>query len=187
MEDRELLNRYRQNHDKDCLGILLQRYTLLLLGVCMKYLKHEEEAKDAVQQVFSKAILEVDKYQIDHFKSWIYTVARNHCFMQLRHKIHALPEEAIENNNNLLFSENNTDTLTRIKEKEQLLSLLEDALQWLQPNQKECVSLFYLEQKSYRQICDATGFSILQVKSFIQNGKRNIRLVIEKKLKENAS
>lgn len=187
MEDRELLNRYRQNHDKDCLGILLQRYTLLLLGVCMKYLKHEEEAKDAVQQVFSKAIMEVDKYQIDHFKSWIYTVARNHCFMQLRHKIHALPEEAIENNNNLLFSENNTDTLTRIKEKEQLLSLLEDALQWLQPNQKECVSLFYLEQKSYRQICEATGFSILQVKSFIQNGKRNIRLMIEKKLKENAS
>ncbi len=187
MEDRELLNRYRQNHDKDCLGILLQRYTLLLLGVCMKYLKDEEEAKDAVQQVFSKALTEVDKYQIDHFKSWIYTVARNHCFMQLRHKTHSLPEEAIEKNNNLLFSENSTDTLSRIKEKEHLLEMVEEALQWLQPNQKECVSLFYLEQKSYRQISDATGFSLLQIKSFIQNGKRNIRMVIEKKLKENAS
>jgi RNA polymerase sigma-70 factor (ECF subfamily) len=187
LSDSELLAEYKNTRNRTYLGCLLQRYTLLLLGVCMKYLKHEEEAKDAVQQVFSKAIVEVDKYPVQHFKSWLYTIARNHCFMQLRNKNYPLPEEAIDKNGKGIEPEQINETLQKIQEKEKLLILMEEALEHLQPNQRECVSLFYLQDMSYRQIEAATGHSLLKVKSFIQNGKRNIKLIIEKRLKENAS
>ena len=77
--DNELLIYYYTEKDNKWVGILLQRYTLLLLGTCMKYLKNEEEAKDAVQQIFLKAITELSKYKVEYFKSWIYMVAKNHC------------------------------------------------------------------------------------------------------------
>jgi len=187
LSDQELLQEYRNRRNKEALGFLLQRYTILLLGVCMKYLKEEEEAKEAFQTVFYKAISEIDKYPVEYFKSWLYTITRNYCFMQLRNKMHPLPEDAIEKNGNGLQQELFEETLGRIREKEKLLEYLEDALQHLQNNQRECLSLFYLDKMSYRQIGEKTGFSLLQIKSFIQNGKRNMRLLIEKKMKENAS
>jgi len=78
ISDTQLLNSFYTSRDNHWLGILLQRYTLLLLGVCMKYLKNEEEAKDCVQQVFLKAITELHKYKVEYFKSWLYMVAKNH-------------------------------------------------------------------------------------------------------------
>ncbi|HQR02228.1 MAG TPA: sigma-70 family RNA polymerase sigma factor, partial [Ferruginibacter sp.] len=80
--DAELLQQFYSDGNNEWLGILLERYTMLLLGVCMKYLKNEEEAKDAVQQVFLKAIHELHKYKVEYFKSWIYMIAKNHCLMQ---------------------------------------------------------------------------------------------------------
>jgi RNA polymerase sigma-70 factor (ECF subfamily) len=82
--DTELLQKFYSGHDNKWLGILLPRYTLLLLGVCMKYLKNEEDAKDAVQQIFLKVISELSKYKVDYFKSWIYMIAKNHCLMKIR-------------------------------------------------------------------------------------------------------
>ncbi|HRG94574.1 MAG TPA: sigma-70 family RNA polymerase sigma factor, partial [Chitinophagaceae bacterium] len=86
MTDQELLEKFHEDHNNEWLGILLQRYTLLLLGVCMKYLKDEEDAKDSVQQVFLKVIQELHKYKVEYFKSWLYMVAKNHCLMKLREK-----------------------------------------------------------------------------------------------------
>jgi RNA polymerase sigma factor (sigma-70 family) len=109
IDDNELLQRFYADHDNEWLGILLQRYTMLLLGVCMKYLKNEEDAKDSVQQVFLKAIHELHKYKVDYFKSWIYMVAKNHCLMKLRDKgkytaeinehLMATPDETTDKNN----------------------------------------------------------------------------------------
>ena len=86
MTDAELLDLYYHDKSQQWIGILLERYTLLLLGVCMKYLKDENEAKDCVQQIFLKVLTEVGKYRIDFFKSWLYMVAKNHCLMRLRDK-----------------------------------------------------------------------------------------------------
>src|SRR4249919_3560528 len=86
IDDNQLLEQFYADHDNEWLGVLLQRYTLLLLGVCMKYLKNEEEAKDSVQQVFLKVIQELHKYKVEYFKSWLYMVAKNHCLMKLREK-----------------------------------------------------------------------------------------------------
>ena len=91
--DPELLEEYYATRNNELLGVLLQRYTLLLLGVCMKYLKNEDEAKDSVQQVFLKAITELQKYKVEYFKSWIYMVAKNHCLMILRDRQGKIPAE----------------------------------------------------------------------------------------------
>src|SRR5919107_388933 len=93
IEDKELLNKFYSDGNNEWLGILLQRYTLLLLGVCMKYLKNEEEAKDSVQQIFLKALTELQKYKVDYFKSWLYMVAKNYCLMKLRDNHGKIPVE----------------------------------------------------------------------------------------------
>ena len=179
ISDNELLEKFYADKNNQWLGILLQRYTLLLLGVCMKYLKNEEEAKDAVQQVFLKVISELQKYKVDYFKSWVYMVARNHCFMQLRDKTGRLTKEI---NESLQIADDEPQTAFHI-EHDLLLTQIGQSLEELGPEQKTCVTLFYLEKKSYHDIAAATGFSLLQVKSFIQNGKRNLKILIEKKMK----
>lgn len=179
ISDQELLEKFTQTGDNQWLGYLLQRYTMLLLGVCMKYLKNEEEAKDSVQQIFLKVITELKKYKVEYFKSWLYMVARNHCLMKLRDRQGKMPKEL---NESLVISDaeaGNTDLL----EKEHILDLVNTALPLLNPEQKTCVTLFYLQKKSYQDIAELTGFSISQVKSYIQNGKRNIKLLVEKKMK----
>jgi RNA polymerase sigma factor (sigma-70 family) len=177
--DQELLQRFYADGNNQWLGQLLQRYTLMLLGVCMKYLKNEEEAKDAVQQIFEKAIHELGKYKVDYFKSWIYMVAKNYCLMQLRHK-GKLPVELTEKQS---YQPADEDKLHQALEKEELLTGLSAALPQLSSEQRTCVELFYLQQQSYQQIADATGYNLLQVKSYIQNGKRNLRLLLLKHMK----
>jgi RNA polymerase sigma factor (sigma-70 family) len=136
IDDTELLQRFNADKDNEWLGILLQRYTMLLLGVCMKYLKNEEEAKDAVQQVFLKAINELHKYKVDYFKSWIYMVAKNHCLMKLRDKgkytaeineqLMATPDETVDKNNYI--------------EKDKALTAMAQALTQLNKEQQLCVT-----------------------------------------------
>lgn len=176
--DQELLAHFYSSRNNEWLGILLQRYTLLLLGVCMKYLKNEEEAKDTVQQIFLKVIAELQKYKVDYFKSWLYMIARNQCLMRLRDKHGKTPAELTEN----LAVQDDSD-IKELAEKDKLLSLMEIALQQLNTEQKTCVTLFYLQKKSYQEITEQTGYTLLQVKSHIQNGKRNLKLLVERKLK----
>lgn len=177
INDQDLLEQFYIGRDNKLLGILLQRYTLLLLGVCMKYLKNEEAAKDSVQQIFLKVIHEVQRYRVHFFKSWLYMIARNHCLMQLRSN---------EGKNMMALNENIAEEdfpLQQKLEKEKLLILLEASLDDLSNDQKSCIILFYLEKNSYQQISEKTGFNFMQVKSFIQNGKRNLKLLVEKKLR----
>jgi RNA polymerase sigma factor (sigma-70 family) len=176
IEDNELLENFYRDHNNQWLGILLQRYTLLLLGVCMKYLKNEEEARDAVQQIFLKAITELGKYRVSYIKSWLYMVARNHCLMKLRDRHITVP---VEERTQLPSEETDKKELI---DKEITLNLLESALEELNHEQKTCVTLFYLQKKSYQEIVNSTGYSMTQVKSYIQNGKRNLKILIEKKM-----
>jgi RNA polymerase sigma-70 factor (ECF subfamily) len=182
ISEQELLRRYYQDRNKEWLGILLQRYTLLLLGVCMKYLKNEEAARDAVQQIFLKAITELEKYEVEFIKSWLYMIAKNHCLMQFRDKNRQL----VELSEQMAETEDSDEKLS-IKEKDQLLDWMHESIKNLNPEQQQCVTLFYLEKRSYQEVSELTGYSILQVKSSIQNGKRNLRLMIQRRLKENES
>lgn len=179
-DDNELLQRFYADGNNEWLGILLQRYTMLLFGVCMKYLKNEEEAKDAVQQVFLKAINELQKYRVSYIKSWLYMVAKNHCLMKLREK----GKHTLEINEQVLPGAEDGINIQEIKDKDKTLDSLSRALSELSREQQLCVTLFYLEKKSYQEVSDETGFSMLQVKSYIQNGKRNLKIMIERKLQE---
>jgi RNA polymerase sigma-70 factor (ECF subfamily) len=180
IEDKELLQKFYADGNNQWLGLLLQRYTLLLYGVCMKYLKDEEEAKDAVQQIFLKVITEVNRYKVDYFKSWLYIIAKNLCLMKIRDRQGRIPVELSDK----MISDENVYRKKELLEKDQTLSLIEEGLNELNEDQKLCVSLFYLQKKSYQQITDETGFNLLQVKSYIQNGKRNLKLIVEKKKKK---
>jgi len=180
ISDQELLERFYADHDNQWLGILLERYTLLLLGVCMKYLKNEELARDSVQQIFLKAITELQKYRVEYFKSWIYMVAKNYCLMQLRDKA---GKNTVEVRDTIAAEPVDADKEDLIL-NEKTYDYMAEALKELNEEQQLCVTLFYIEKKSYQQIAGETGFSMMQVKSHIQNGKRNMRILIEKKLKE---
>ncbi len=176
--DNELLEKFYSEKENQWLGIVLQRYTLLLLGVCMKYLKNEDLAKDAVQQIFLKAITELSKYKVTYIKSWLYMVAKNHCLMKLRDK-HVFI--TIEDKTQILDDDS---VWNELAQKELTLTLLEYSIEELNSEQKTCVTLFYLHKKSYLEIVETTGFNLLQVKSFIQNGKRNLKILVEKKMKK---
>jgi RNA polymerase sigma-70 factor (ECF subfamily) len=180
MSDQELLEKFRQSGDNSWLGLLLERYTLLLFGVCMKYLKDEEGAKDAVQQIFLKVITELPKYKVDYFKSWLYTIARNYCLMKIRDK----GKQMVEINDRMPLAqseeEENKQLFHLMKDRE--YTLMNEALQNLAPEQKTCIEEFYLGQKTYQQIADKTGFNYMQVKSYIQNGKRNLKMLLQKRL-----
>lgn len=181
LSDQELLEHFARDQDNEWLGILLQRYTLLLLGVSMKYLKNEEEAKDSVQQVFLKVIQELKKYKVEYFKSWLYMVAKNHCLMKLRERQGKRTDEVTDSIAAMPQEETDRQFLL---ENDHALDLMEGALKELNREQQQCVTLFYLQKKSYQEVSDETGFSMLQVKSYIQNGKRNLKILIEKKLQE---
>ena len=181
ISDQELLERFYADQDKEWLGLLLERYTLLLLGVCMKYLKNEDEARDSVQQVFLKVIQELEKYKVEYFKSWLYMVAKNHCLMILRDRQGKTPAELTERFIAVPAEEQGKDDLML---HDLTLEIMEQSIQELNQEQQQCVTLFYLEKKSYQQISEETGFTLMQVKSYIQNGKRNLKILIERKLND---
>jgi len=178
ISDQELLERFYTDRDNQWLGILLERYTLLLLGVCIKYLKNEELARDSVQQIFLKAITELQKYRVEYFKSWIYMVAKNHCLMQLRDKP---GKNTIEVKDSIPAETDEADKES-LQLNEKTYEYMDEALKELNADQQLCVTLFYMEKKSYQQIAEQTGYNMMQVKSHIQNGKRNMRILIEKKM-----
>ena len=175
LTDQEILRHFYGDHDNEWLGSLLERYTMLLYGVSMKYLRNPEEAKDAVQQIFLKVIAELHKYEVSYFSSWLYMIAKNHCLMLLRNKKRGVQIE-------MMTDPVSVTTDEEPLQNENLLVDLKEALQHLNTEQKTCIWMFYLEKKSYQEIATETGFNILQVKSYIQNGKRNLRLLLQKKL-----
>lgn len=175
LTDQEILKHFQADHNNEWLGALLERYTMILYGVCMKYLKNPEEARDAVQQIFLKAITELHKYEVSYFSSWLYKIAKNHCLMQLRNRRFGISVDLV---NEFVSEIKDPDPL----QDEALLKDLEEALQHLNAEQTICIRMFYLQKKSYQTIAAETGFNLLQVKSYIQNGKRNLRILLEKKI-----
>jgi RNA polymerase sigma-70 factor (ECF subfamily) len=149
----------------------------------MKYLKNEEEAKDAVQQIFLKAITELQKYKVAYFKSWIYMVAKNHCLMKLRDRPGKITTDITENIAGMMAEKEQWEMIHEL-EKDRALEKMETALKELGKEQHDCISLFYLEKRSYQEISDITGYPVLKIKSYIQNGKRNLKNMLDKKLNQ---
>jgi len=175
LQDNELIRRYKESGQLEILGELYKRYMTLVYGVCLKYLKDREESRDAVMQIFEKLVTTLKEHEVEHFKSWLYVTSRNYCLMQLRAKKGKNFEEISQ----YLMETGSLVHLDDEPDMESNLSKLELCIQKLAAEQKQCVTLFYLQQKCYKEIVQLTGFDDNKVKSYIQNGKRNLKICME--------
>lgn len=182
-DDQQLLLNYLADADLDVLGELFGRYMHLVYGVALKYLKNREEAKDAVTQIFERLIIEIPKFEIQNFKSWLFVVTKNFCLMEIR------KEKANKNRFEKFSVEQNmesADLLHPIDEDQDYLlqENLKHCIQRLKQEQKDCVQLFYYQEKGYKEIAEELEIAEKKVKSYIQNGKRNLKICLEQLQKE---
>lgn len=176
LRDNELVHRYRTSGELEVLGQLFSSYTSLVYGVCLKYLKDREDAKDAAMQIFEKLVNTLKEHDVENFKSWLYVLTRNHCLMQLRARKRKYAEELLHEpmERTLLLHQEDEP------EWEENLSKLEKCIAELAPEQQNCVQLFFLQEKCYKDVALLTGFDMNKVKSYIQNGKRNLKICMER-------
>lgn len=175
-DDSELISVFRETGDAALVGVLFSRYASLIYGVCLKYLKDREESKDASMQLFEKLLVALREHEIVHFRSWLYVTTRNHCLMQLRatrnrHFVE-ISDEFMENET-LLHLGNDVEFDANVGKLKRCMERLDDS-------QKRCVQLFFIEQKCYKDICGLTRYAYNEVKSHIQNGKRNLKICMER-------
>jgi RNA polymerase sigma factor (sigma-70 family) len=180
LTDDELLRHFKNDGEPVFVGELFKRYKHLVFGVCMKYLKDEDESKDAVMDIFEKLFKELKKSEVVNFKSWLFKVSVNHCLMMLRRK---QPVFVREQNN---LSEQSMESGLEIHldgemEVEDNIQLMEKGIEHLNDEQSVCIKLFYLEKKCYAEISEITGYDVNKVKSHLQNGKRNLRIYMERR------
>ncbi len=174
-DETAMLSEYRHTGSLEILGKLYERYMPLVFGLCLKYLKDEEKSKDAVMQIFEELIGKLRIHEVSNFKAWLYTFTRNHCLMSLRqsskHEFVPIEDDLMENDSFLHLD------IGEVREDK--LDIMEKCIEELPDGQKDAIRLFYLEQKCYKEVSDITGFDLNKVKSYIQNGKRNLRICIE--------
>lgn len=185
-EDDELIKQYQKDFDAVYVGELFRRYSMLVYGLSYKYLKHEENAKDAVAEIFEYLLEKLKDSNVTFFKSWLYTVAKNQLIKKIN-KINSLKtidlDELPENNSKLFMENEQENALNSIEENE---NLLQQAISNLNDEQKTCIELFYYKLKPYQEVASITGYDLNKVKSAIQNGKRNLKLFMEEKQKQHA-
>lgn len=184
LNDLELISEYKQTGNSSCIGVLFQRYTHLIFGVCMKYLKNEDDAQDASMQLFEKLLKDLKKHEVQQFKAWLHMVCKNYCLMQLRSGAIKMKHTKEMHENVAGFMESEQDLhLTPESTKEIQLTHMEHCIEGLNPEQKLCIELFFLQEKSYQEVTEMTSFTMNNVKSYIQNGKRNLKNCMEAKMK----
>lgn len=176
--DEELIRQYQLTGDSAYIGELYQRYTHLVYGMCLKYFKDEEDSKDAVMQIFEKLLQVLKTQEVTKFQHWLHVLVRNYCLMELRKRkaYDTTPLEPLSESNPAVLHMPQDDHLPL----EEQLQQLEKGLSQIPEAQKICIDLFYLQKKCYQEIADLTGYDLNKVKSSIQNGKRNLKIYLEK-------
>lgn len=174
--DTELIDLYKETGEAWYAGELFQRHTKLIAALAYNYLKDPIETEDAVMDVFEILLTDLKQYEVRNFKAWLYSVTKNHCLKKKRAvaKERQTKEGMVASNAPVLgmnADEEREEALLRNAHLDQL----EEALQELSEEQKRCVELFFLKEKSYKEVSDITGFTMKQVKSYLQNGKRNLK------------
>jgi RNA polymerase sigma-70 factor (ECF subfamily) len=176
MDDQELIAQYRKKGNKQLVGELFNRYAHLVFGVCIKYLGDEADAKDATLELFEKLVTDLKKVEVEKFNNWLHVVSRNHCLMILR-KSKKYQSRSLDSSING-FEDHSQEKLEDAVLSEARFELLEEAIDKLNDGQQECIRLFYLDKLPYQSVCDRTGFDMKQVKSYIQNGKKNLKTML---------
>jgi RNA polymerase sigma-70 factor (ECF subfamily) len=180
LTDDELLEKFKEHGDLDVLGQLYERYMHLVYGVCLKYYKDREQAQDGVMEIFEKLIKELPDKEVNNFKPWLYVVTKNHCLMAIRHQKSIQTQMHKIQIDQSVFMENSFDWHPfENNGQEHMEDLLQICLNKLKAQQKSCIEQFYLEKKCYKEISDNLNLDVKKVKSFIQNGKRNLKICLD--------
>jgi len=174
LTDEELIHRFAFRQDKNAANYLFDRYGHLIFGICLKYFRDKDTAQDHTQQIFIKLLDDIPRFKIENFKAWLAQVARNHCLMQLRKTNPEIGTDFLQ----FADVESENDWHHKVEE-EHLFEYLEQALTELNEEQKLCIELFYLQKMTYAEIIAKTNYTFKEVKSFLQNGKRNLKLKME--------
>jgi RNA polymerase sigma-70 factor (ECF subfamily) len=176
--DEELLSQFLKSGQIKVLGELYSRYMHLVYGVALKYLGHREDAKDAVMQIFEKLMAELPGQEIRNFKGWLYVISKNHCLMLIRARKSAgsrLEKYKIEQE----FMESDQELHPIDREEPSLEDALKKCIEQLKIEQKQCIELFYYQKHCYQEIAKQLNLNEKKVKSYLQNGKRNLKICLE--------
>jgi RNA polymerase sigma-70 factor, ECF subfamily len=176
--DQELLDAYREKNDQSLLAELFTRYTHMIYGVCMKYLKNPDDASDAVMNIYEKLSSDINRHKILKFSTWLYVITKNHCLMELRSRKTEEKNHKNWQDYSQIFMESE-DFLHPIDEIELHTEQLKLCIEQLKAEQKECIELFYYKNKCYLEIAELLVIDEKKVKSYLQNGKRNLKLCME--------
>jgi len=179
--DGELLARYQRSSDQELLAQLYGRYAELVYGVCMKYLKEPAAAEDATMAIYEELVDKARGHEIDKFRSWLYVLAKNHCLMQLRREKRNITVNYEPGIMHSLDSQHHTMERSDENEEE---ARLKDCLEQLNPQQQQCIQMFYYRDHSYKEIAEMLKERLGKVRSHIQNGRRNLRICLEEKEKK---
>lgn len=183
ISDSDMLQQYIETGNLEVLGEVYNQYIHLVYGVCLKYLNNRDESKDAVNKIFELLITEIHKFEIKNFRSWLYVVTKNYCLMEIRKN--KTEKQRFEKFSEQYFMES-TEVFHPIDDapESNLEEQLKKCIEKLKNEQKQCIQLFYYEKKCYKEISSFLEIDELKVKSFIQNGKRNLKICIEESLKK---
>ena len=175
------MDRFRKGGDKEALGTLFLRYMELVYGVCLKYLAQAESAQDAVMDIYEHINRKLPEHDVENFGAWLYMVSKNHCLQLLRKKNNlltvSLDDPGMQNGRELHLEDDGFD----LDMSEDVMDQLHLCLEQLPEKQKICIQMFYFEKRSYADICEATQLSMDNVRSNIQNGRRNLKKCIQTK------
>ncbi|MGM0528623.1 MAG: RNA polymerase sigma factor [Bacteroidota bacterium] len=182
--DRELIDDYMSTGKLDALGILYERYLDLVYGVCLKYFKNREQSQDAVMEIFEKIVSELLKHRVKNFKNWLYVLTRNHCLMELRSIKKDINKIINIEDHEYLFMENDFELHHVDRDNINNNEVLENCIDQLKNEQKNCIRLFYYGNKCYREIAGILKMEEKRVKSHLQNAKRNLKICMDENYEE---
>ena len=177
--DAELIAIYKKTTNPEIIGELYKRYTIFTFGICLKYFKNKDEAKEAVLDIFEDLIDKLLNHNPENFRTWLYSVAKNYCLLKFRDKKIEYDIELLDFLKHDVIDDTE-ESKNQVQNREKQISLLNDHIKELKEEQKICIDLFYIQDKSYKEIEEITGYSYNNIKSYIQNGKQNLKKILEK-------
>jgi RNA polymerase sigma-70 factor (ECF subfamily) len=178
LKDEDLITKYRFSHDNTYLGELYLRYLPYVYGVALNQLKSQTEAEELSMTVFNKISSDLKRIEVRQFSDWLYKLVLDLCNIEVRKKTagkgeskQILIEELSDEKNDLYI---NTEDGVKLDSNSLRL-----AINTLNESQKICIDLFYIQNRSYQEVAETTGYTINQVKTNIQNGKRLLKSYLE--------
>ncbi len=184
LSDQQLLERYQRSEDLNELALLYERYVELVYGLCLKYLEHEAAAEDAAMEIYQELSVKLLHHEVKNFRSWLYVFARNHCLMKIRAQ---KKEPKLDFDPDVMHSLEELHPISENGEENPDVDYLKECMEGLTDEQKNCIQWFYYEERSYKEIADIENIPLGKVRSYIQNGRRNLKNCVEQKAMKNES